>query len=172
VLRTGGIHEKWSAVSASRFLLFQTVAHSHAERVRPEHRDLLADAADAAAAAAAAARSDHAIVLRASAKVVAAIAKVVAAIEVNRWEHVEEIASLHIWTADSVRTGWTFDPDTGSLCWWCRQPAGRAAAAGSHAGLRGMHQLVQLPVSPAWAEPVHDDDTLRDVADRIRQAIA
>lgn len=133
MLRTGEIHEKWFAVSASRFLLFQTVAHSHAERVRPEHRDLLDDAA--------ADSSDHAIVLRASAKVVAAIAKVVAAIEVNRWEHVEEIASLHIWTADSVRTGWTFDPNTGSLCWWCRQPAGRAAAAGSHAGLRGMHQL-------------------------------
>ena len=126
MLRTGGIHEKWFAVSASRFLLFQTVAHSHADRVRPEHRDLLDDAdADS---------SDHAIVLRASAKVVAAI-------EVNRWEHVEEIASLHIWTADSVRTGWTFDPNTGSLCWWCRQPAGRAAAAGSHAGLREMHQL-------------------------------
>ena len=133
MLRTGGIHEKWFAVSASRFLLFQTVAYSHAERVRPEHRDLLDDAA--------ADSSDHAIVLRASAKVGAAIAKVVAAIEVNRWEHVEEIASLHIWTADSVRTGWTFDPNTGSLCWWCRQPAGRAAAAGSHAGLRGMHQL-------------------------------
>jgi hypothetical protein len=132
VLRTGGIHEKWFAVSASRFL-FQTLAHSHAERVRPEHRDLLDDAA--------ADSSDYAIVLRASAKVGAAIAKVVAAIEVNRWEHVEEIASLHIWTADSVRTGWTFDPNTGSLCWWCRQPAGRAAAAGSHAGLRGMHQL-------------------------------
>jgi len=126
VLRTGGIHEKWFAVSASRFPLFQTVAHSHADRVRPEHRDLLDDAdADS---------SDHAIVLRSSAKVVAAI-------EVNRWEHVEEIASLHIWTVDSARTGWTFDPDTGSLCWWCRQPAGRAAAAGSHAGLRGMHLL-------------------------------
>lgn len=89
MLRTGGIHEKWFAVSASRFLLFQTVAHSRAERVRPEHRDLLDDAADS---------SDHAIVLRASAKVVAAI-------EVSRWEHIEEIASLHIWTADSVRTG-------------------------------------------------------------------
>jgi hypothetical protein len=70
--------------------------------------------------------SDDAIVLRASAKVVAAI-------EVNRSKRLEEIASLHIWTADSVRTGWTFDPNTGSLCRWFRQPAGRAAAAGSHA---------------------------------------
>jgi hypothetical protein len=109
--------------------------------------------------------SDDAIVLRASAKVVAAI-------EVNRSERLEEIAPLRIWTADSVRTGWTFDPNTGSLCWWCRQPAGRAAAAGSHADYAGCTTWVQLPVSPAWAEPVHDDDTLRDVADRIRQAIA
>src|SRR4029077_15656523 len=99
--------------SASRFLLFQTVAHSHSERVRPWHRDLLDDAAAADSTA-------HACVRRASAKVVAAIAKFVAAIEVNRWEHVEEIASLHIWTADSVRTGWSFEPNTGSLCWWCR----------------------------------------------------
>jgi hypothetical protein len=59
--------------------------------------------------------SDDAIVLRASAKVVAAI-------EVNRSERLEEIAPLRIWTADSVRTGWTFDPNTGSLCWWCRSP--------------------------------------------------
>jgi hypothetical protein len=72
VLRAGGIHEKWFAVSASRFLLFQRVAHSHAERVRPEHRDLLDDAA--------ADSSDHAIVLRASAKVVVAISKVTDAI--------------------------------------------------------------------------------------------
>ena len=41
LLRKGGIHEKRFAVTASRFLLFPTVAHSHAERVRPEHRDLL-----------------------------------------------------------------------------------------------------------------------------------
>jgi hypothetical protein len=115
--------------------------------------------------------SDDAIVLRASAKVVAAIAKVVAAIEVNRSERLEEIASLHIWTADSVRTGWTFDPNTGSLCWWCRQPAGRAAAAGSHADYAGCTSWVQLPVSPAWQSRC--TTTRRpDVADRIRQAIA
>ena len=36
LLRKGGIHEKRFAVTASRFLLFPTVAHSHADRVRPE----------------------------------------------------------------------------------------------------------------------------------------
>ena len=45
LLRKGGIREKRFDVSAERFLLFPTVAHSHAERVRPEHRDLLAAAA-------------------------------------------------------------------------------------------------------------------------------
>jgi hypothetical protein len=45
LLRKGGIHEKRFAVAAQEFLLFPTVAHSHAERVRPEHRDLLADSA-------------------------------------------------------------------------------------------------------------------------------
>ena len=41
LLRKGGIGEKRFEVAAQEFLLFPTVAHSHAERVRPEHRDLL-----------------------------------------------------------------------------------------------------------------------------------
>ncbi len=41
LLRKGGIGEKRFEVAAHEFLLFPTVAHSHAERVRPEHRDLL-----------------------------------------------------------------------------------------------------------------------------------
>ena len=65
LLRKGGIHEKRFEVTAREFLLFPTVAHSHAERVRPEHRDLLAPAA-------ADSTDDH-LVLRAAAKVVAAV---------------------------------------------------------------------------------------------------
>ncbi|MDP9405577.1 MAG: DUF1802 family protein, partial [Actinomycetota bacterium] len=41
LLRKGGIHEKAFRVGADAFVLFPTVAHSHAERVRPEHRDVL-----------------------------------------------------------------------------------------------------------------------------------
>ena len=44
-LRKGGIHEKRFTLDSSHFLFFPTVAHSHAQRVRPEHRDLLAPAA-------------------------------------------------------------------------------------------------------------------------------
>ena len=46
LLRKGGIDEKRFDLAAPEFVFFPTVAHGHAERVRPEHRDLL----DAAAA--------------------------------------------------------------------------------------------------------------------------
>src|SRR5680860_187489 len=42
LLRKGGIHEKRFEVERDRFVLFPTVAHSHAERVRNGHTDLLA----------------------------------------------------------------------------------------------------------------------------------
>jgi len=55
--------------AAPEFLLFPTVAHSHAERVRPQHRDLLAAAASDS--------TENPVVVRAGAKIVAAV-------EVNR----------------------------------------------------------------------------------------
>ena len=88
LLRKGGIGEKRFEVAAERFLLFPTVAHSHAERVRPEHRDLLAPAA--------ADSDDGHIVVRAGAKVVAAVA-------VSNPEGLADIEPLHIWTDASVR---------------------------------------------------------------------
>ena len=131
LLRKGGIHEKRFAITASRFLLFPTVAHSHRERVRPEHRDLL----DAAAADS----TDEALVVRAGAKVVAAV-------EVNRPEAIDEIASLHIWASSTCysqgTTGSTSGRSTGSPCSSCRparwsspfdwpaHPSTRAARAG------------------------------------------
>ena len=88
LLRKGGIGEKRFEVAAGEFMLFPTVAHSHAERVRPEFRDLLAAAAHDG--------GDEHIVVRAAAKVVAAL-------RVNRPENLEAIQHLHIWTAESVR---------------------------------------------------------------------
>ncbi len=88
LLRKGGIGEKRFEVAAQEFLLFPTVAHSHAERVRPEHRDLL----DAAAADS----DDEHLLVRAAAKVVAAL-------PVNRPDNLGAIEDLHIWTAESVR---------------------------------------------------------------------
>lgn len=88
LLRKGGIGEKRFILQANDFLLFPTVAHSHADRVRLECRDLLA-AADGDS-------TDAQVVIRAAAKVIAAV-------EVNRPERLSEIEDLHIWTAASVR---------------------------------------------------------------------
>ncbi|HME50520.1 DUF1802 family protein, partial [Mycobacterium sp.] len=88
LLRKGGIHEKRFDVASSRFLLFPTVAHSHAERVRAEHQDLLrSSSADSTA---------DAVVLRAGAKVVALV-------EVSHPDRLSDIEPLHIWTGKSVR---------------------------------------------------------------------
>lgn len=158
LLRKGGIHEKRFAVTASRFLLFPTVAHSHAERVRPQHRDLLEPAA--------ADITDDTLLLRAGAEVVAAV-------EVNRPEALDEIAPLHIWTAESVRADrLDFRPkhrltvlvvQTSPLA----EPV-RLTRAPEYAGCKSW---VPLPVDPAWGEPVHDEAALREIADQVRRSV-
>ncbi|MFG1929717.1 DUF1802 family protein [Mycobacterium sp. NPDC048908] len=158
LLRKGGIHEKRFAVAASRFLLFPTVAHSHAQRVRPEHRDLL----DSAAADS----TDEGLVVRAGAKVVAAV-------EVKRPDALDEIADLHIWTADSVKNDrLDFRPkhrltvlvvEASPLA----QPLPLARAP-EYAGCKSW---VALPIDPIWAAPVHDDPALQRIAARVRAAV-
>jgi hypothetical protein len=158
LLRKGGIREKRFDVSAKRFLLFPTVAHSHAERVRPEHRDLLA--------AAAADSTDTDVLLRAGAKVVAAV-------EVNRPDGLAAIEPLHIWTAYSVRADrLDFRPKhrlTVLVVQACPliEPM-RLARTPDYAGCTSW---VQVPVSARWAGPVHDDATLGDIAERVRRAV-
>jgi hypothetical protein len=158
LLRKGGIHEKRFAVTASRFLLFPTVAHSHAERVRPEHRDLL----DAAAADS----TDDSLILRAGAKVVAAV-------EVNQPERLDEIAPLHIWTAESVRADrLDFRPKrrlTVLVVQACRllEPV-RLTRTPEYAGCKSW---VPLPVDPTWASPVHDEAALEEIADGVRNSV-
>jgi hypothetical protein len=158
LLRKGGIHEKRFALTASRFLLFPTVAHSHPERVRPEHHDLL----DAAAADS----TQDALIVRAGAKVIAAV-------EVNRPEGLDEIESLHIWTAESVKADrLDFRPKHRLTVLVVQasplaQPV-RLARTPAYAGCRSW---VPLPVDPDWAAPVHDDATLREIADRVRASV-
>jgi hypothetical protein len=158
LLRKGGIHEKRFALTASRFLLFPTVAHSHAERVRPEHRDLLE--------AAAADSTEDTVIIRAGAKVVAAI-------EVNRPDALDEIAARHIWTAESVREDrLDFRPkhrltvlviQASPLIDPVRLP--RTPEYG------GCTSWVQLDVDPLWANPVHDDATLQQIAEQVRASV-
>jgi hypothetical protein len=88
LLRKGGIHEKRFALASNEFLLFPTVAHGHAERVRSEYQALI-DVARADSAG-------DAVVIRAAAKVVGAV-------EVHNVKGLPDIEDLHIWTADSVR---------------------------------------------------------------------
>jgi hypothetical protein len=88
LLRKGGIHEKRFAVGAERFLLFPTVAHSHADSTRPEHVDLLAPGAQDS--------EDGFVVVRAAATVAAVI-------PVERPDEIAALEPFHIWTSESVR---------------------------------------------------------------------
>ncbi len=158
LLRKGGIHEKRFEVVASRFLLFPTVAHSHAERVRPEHRELLGPAA--------ADSTDDDVVLRATARVVAAV-------EVNRPEKLDEIAPLHIWTAESVRADrLDFRPRHRlTVLVVSAAPLTEPVRLVRTPDYRGCASWVQLPVRPEWAAPVHDDATLLEIAMRVRRSV-
>ena len=158
LLRKGGIGEKRFELAAGEFLLFPTVAHSHAERVRPEHRDLLdASAADS---------DDDQLMVRAAAKVVAAL-------PVNRPDNLEQIEDLHIWTAESVRADrLDFRPKHKLAVLVVQaipllEPV-RLARTPEYAGCKSW---VPLPLRPALAAPVHDDATLADVAERVRESV-
>jgi hypothetical protein len=92
LLRKGGIHEKAFEVpgeGGGRFLLFPTVVHSHRERVRPEHADLL-DRGEAD--------------VRAEDFTVRCGVELVDAIPVERPAGLAAVADLHIWTEESIRT--------------------------------------------------------------------
>jgi hypothetical protein len=163
LLRKGGIGEKRFDITVAReFLLFPTVAHSHAERVRPEFSQLLSDAAPDSSA-------DRVIVR--------AAAKVVATLRVNRPDNLEAIEDLHIWTAESVRS------DRLEF-----RPKHRLAVFVVQAS--PLLEPVELPRTPDYAgctswvplsdpsladpplgAPVHDEAALRDIAARVRAAV-
>lgn len=158
LLRKGGIHEKRFTLDSPHFLFFPTVAHSHAQRVRPEHRSLLTPAADDS--------TENEIVLRAGAKVVAAV-------EVNRPDGLEDIAPMHIWTAESVRTDrLDFRPKHRLTVLVVQvSPLAEPEHLPRLPSYKGCTSWVPLPVNPMWLTPVHDDSTLRDVAARVRDCV-
>jgi hypothetical protein len=158
LLRKGGIGEKRFEVAAQEFLLFPTVAHSHAERVRPEHRDLLA--------AAAADSTDEHLLVRAAAKVVAAQL-------VNRPDGLGAIEDLHIWTAESVRADrLDFRPKHKlAVLVVSAIPLVEPVRLTRTPEYAGCTSWVQLPVRPMLGAPVHDDASLTQVAARVREAV-
>jgi hypothetical protein len=166
LLRKGGIGEKrfvgvppaCGGVAAQEFLLFPTIAHSHAERVRPEHRDLLAPAA--------ADSTDEHLVVRAAAKVVAALS-------VNRPDGLAAIEDLHIWTAESVRADrLDFRPKHKlTVLVVSAIPLVEPVRIARSPDYAGCTSWVQLPVRPALGTPIHHEEVLTEVAARVRGAV-
>lgn len=154
LLRKGGIGEKRFDLAAGEFVFFPMIAHGHADRVRPEHHEVVQMAGPDST-------QDH-IVVRAGAKVVAAIA-------VNHPDGLDDIADTHIWTAESVRADrLDFRPkhrltvlvvQARALVEPVRLPRVAAYA--------GCTSWVDLPLVPQWADPVHDDATLASVVERV-----
>ncbi len=159
LLRKGGIGEKRFGLAAREFLLFPTVAHSHAERIRPQFRDLLDTAAPDS--------RDDRLVVRAAAKVVAALS-------VNRPENVEAIEDLHIWTADSVRRDRLDFRPKHRLAVLVVQaiPLIEPIELPRMPGYAGCTSWVPLQLTgPPLGAPVYDEAALRDVAARVRSAV-
>lgn len=158
LLRKGGIGEKRFDVQAQEFLLFPTVAHSHAERVRPEHRDLLAAAAPDS--------TEDRVVVRAAAKVVAAIA-------VQNDSGLADIEDLHIWTAESVRADRLDFRPRHRLTVLVVQalPVVEPFVLARDPAYRGCTSWIDLPATAKLAAPVHDTGGLAAVAARVRAAV-
>jgi len=153
------LHAPRFTLDSPHFLFFPTVAHSHTQRVRPEHRDLLEPAA--------ADSNENEVVLRAGAKVIAAV-------EVNRPEGLEDIAPLHIWTAESVRVDrLDFRPKHRLTVLVVQvSPLAEPERLRRMPEYAGCTSWVSLPVNPMWSTPVHDDATLHDIAARVRASVA
>jgi hypothetical protein len=158
LLRKGGIGEKRFDVAAPEFVFFPTVAHGHAERVRPEHRELLAAASSDS--------TEAEVVVRAGAKVVAAVA-------VNRPEGLQEIEDTHIWTAESVRADrLDFRPrHLLTVLVVQARPLIEPIRLLREPAYAGCVSWVDLPVRPALGDPVHDDAVLAAIAERVRASV-
>jgi hypothetical protein len=158
LLRKGGIHEKRFEITAQDFLLFPTVAHSHAQRVRPEHHDLLATASRDS--------TDDTLIVRAAAKVVAAI-------EVTQPDRIDEIDDLHIWKAESVRADrLDFRPRHRLTVLVVQaQPLTAPVRLPRLDSYAGCKSWLDLPVTTKLAAPVHDSASLDQIAERVRASV-
>lgn len=162
LLRKGGIHEKAFVApeDGGGFVLFPTVAHSHRDRTRPEHHDLLAlGEADA---------TDDAVVVRCGIGVVATV-------EVARPAALPELSDLHIWTDDSIRRDrLEFRPKHALTALVVRGVALPEPVvvprSPDHGGCRSWLALPEV-----WdgqqGVAVHDDDRLRADAERVRRTV-
>lgn len=163
LLRKGGIHERAFSVGeeAGRFVLFPTVAHSHADRVRPEHADVLErGAADVDEAG-------GTFVVRCGLTVVDVVPVAVP-------ERLDQIADLHIWTAESIRSDRLDFRPRHAL----QALVVRAVALPEPVTLRrldaygGCKSWIDLPLS--WdgvGRQVHGQKKLAEDTERVRRAV-
>ncbi len=163
LLRKGGIHEKAFVVGGARFVLFPTIAHSHHERVRPEHLDMLA-------------AGTHAVDEAGGTFVVRCGVTLVEAVPVARPERLGDIADLHIWTAESVREDrLRFRPKHPLQVLVVRAlglpSAVRLARLDSYGGCKSWLDL-PLAWDGATGRAVHDEARLAADAARVRAAVA
>jgi hypothetical protein len=161
LLRKGGIHEKSFRVDRDRFVLFPTVAHSHRDRVRPEHRDLLVPGAAQVHEEAAT------FTVRCGVSLVDVVA-------VERPEGLAGIDDLHIWTEESVRMDrLEFRPKHRLQVLVVRAvELADPLTLPRLEAYAGCRSWVELPV--AWdgsGRQVHGEQRLADDAARVRSAL-
>lgn len=163
LLRKGGIHEKRFALLGSRFVVFPTVAHSHAESTRPEHAPLLTLGLPDV--------TEDSVIVRVDLEVVEAIA-------VRRPDRIGDLEPFHIWTTESVRRNRIdFRPrhELAAIVVRARplEKPVTVPLVAAYAGCRSWVDLDQLPFTPVGrtVDPVHDDRTLSDIADQVRTSV-
>ena len=168
LLRKGGIHEKAFTVgdgpadSHGGFVLYPTVAHSHAERVRREHTDLLA-------------RGSADVDETAGTFVVRCGLTLVDVVEVEHPEGLPDLADLHIWTEESIRADrLDFRPRHRLQALVVRAAALPAPTTLSRAPeYGGCRSWLELPLAwdPATGRQVLGDERLAADARRVRAAV-
>lgn len=160
LLRKGGIRERRFDVTRDRFVLFPTVAHAHAERVRPEHTDVLA------AGAADVDDDTGRFTVRAGVELV----------DVVPAEHgtaLADLTDLHIWKPEHIDERIAFRPKHPLQILVVRaRPLAQPVTLDRLPEYGGCTSWVDLPIE--WrgeGEPAHDDAHLQAVATRVRAAV-
>jgi hypothetical protein len=161
LLRKGGIRERRFDVAHDRFVLFPTVAHAHAERVRRGYADALA---------AGAADVDE----EAGTFVVRAGVDLIDVIGTDDAAGLADLTDLHIWKPEHIDERLAFRPRHELQVLVVRAIAlPEPVTLQRHPEYGGCSSWVDLPVD--WrgeGEPTHTVDHLRTVADRIRATLA
>lgn len=161
LLRKGGIRERRFDVSRDRFVLFPTVAHAHADRVRAGHEDVLA------AGATDVDEDRSTFVVRAGVDLVDVIAT-------NDADGLSKLTDLHIWEHEHIAERLAFRPKHPLQVLVVRAFAlPEPVTMDRVPEYGGCSSWVDLPV--AWqggGRATHDVAHLRDVADRVRGALA